>query len=554
MTPTDGVPTESGVAEQPDSGSPDSGHQDTVAIPDQAAPVAASPSPDPRMGGLVGSPYTEQSTFRRGELLQKRFKVLRFIAKGGAGEVYEAQDLELRCPVALKVARPEVTGNENAMERFRREIALARQVTHPNVCRIFDIFRQEIPAATPGGQPRETLFLTMELLNGESLASRIHRHGPLSIEEALPLIEDMVDGLQAAHRVGVIHRDFKSANVVLVEEADGTRAVITDFGLARGHMPDNSNPDITMSGTVVGTPNYMSPEQLTGGEATPHVDMYALGIVIYEMMTGTRPFRGETDLSTAVKRLTEAPASPRIHSPDMEPIWERAILRCLEREPGDRFPSLTDLPKALRGELVTTQPPSIKRARRKQLIWVAAVVLPLLIAAAIFFATLGSSDSETTGVATTGINQAAVLDFRNLSGSAEHDWLTTAMAEMISGEIAAGGGIRMMPREAVSAMAEDLGVDDLKNLNPDAITALREKTGSDLIVEGSYLVLPDGQLRLQLRAHKPDGTVTHLTEQGSEAEMFNVVADATRHLRAELQLGDKPEAPAETSESTPENE
>jgi TolB-like protein len=519
-----------------------------VAIPDPATPGVASSSLDPRMGGLVGSPYAEQSTFRRGELLQKRFKVLRFIAKGGAGEVYEAQDLELRCPVALKVARPEVTGNENAMERFRREIALARQVTHPNVCRIFDIFRQEIPAVSRGGTPRETLFLTMELLNGESLASRIHRHGPLTPDEALPLIEDMVDGLKAAHRVGVIHRDFKSANVVLVEEADGTRAVITDFGLARGHMPDNSNPDITMSGTVVGTPNYMSPEQLTGGEISPHVDMYALGIVIYEMMTGTRPFRGETDLSTAVKRLTEAPASPRIHCPDMDAVWERAILRCLEREPEDRFPSLADLPKALKGELVTSQPPSIKRAQRKQLTWAAAIVAPLLIAAAIFFATLGAPGPGPVP-ATDVIDQAAVLDFHNLSGSPEHDWLTSAMAEMINGEIASGGGIRMMPREAVTALAKDLGMAGQQSLSAEAIAALRQETGTDLIVEGSYLVLPGGQLRLQLRAHKPDGTVTTVTEQGSEAEMFTVVDNATRRLRSSLDLGAKPvEDSSETAE------
>ncbi len=487
-----------------------------------------------RMGAAVGAPYSEQSTFRRGAVLQNRFKILRFIAKGGAGEVYEAHDLELRCPVALKVSRPEICDNENAIERFRREIALARQVTHPNVCRIFDVFRQEIPSSRPGGSPRETLFLTMELLNGESLASRIHRLGPMEREEALPLIEGMIAGLNAAHRVGVIHRDFKSANVVLVEELEGTRAVITDFGLARGHIPDPGAEDITMSGTVVGTPNYMSPEQLTGGDITPQTDMYALGIVIYEMMTGKRPFTGETDLSTAVKRLTEAPASPRLHAPNLESIWENTILRCLERDPEDRFPTLSDIPKALSGHSQATQVPSLQRESRRRFAWIAAIVLPVAAALLLLFSIArGGEDGTSFGLGEVASARVALLDLRNLSGAPEGAWLTTGIPEMIAGELATSGDLELIPPENVRATVETMAVQAGTGLASETVGALRDALGAELLVEGGFVRLPDGNLRVQLRVHDPQGAILTVTEQGTEDQIFDVIARLGERIRRE---------------------
>lgn len=315
---------------------------------------AGSDSSGERRGAAVGVPYSEPSTFRAGYVLQDRFRILRFLARGGAGEVYEAFDTELRCPVALKLVRPEVAANDSAIERFRREIALARQVTHPNVSRIFDVFRVELPPRYAGDPPIRSLFLTMELLVGESLAGRIHRLGPLSQAQALPLIIDMVEGLKAAHRAGVIHRDLKSANVMLARQGNEIRAVIMDFGLAldRAHDPDDPDP-LTNSGVVVGTPNYMAPEQLTGGTITPSVDQYSLGVVLFEMLTGQRPFRGENEVSTAVKRLTEPPPSPRSLVPELEPHWDTTILTMLEIEPERRFQHLDDIVHKLVG---TTMP------------------------------------------------------------------------------------------------------------------------------------------------------------------------------------------------------
>jgi tetratricopeptide (TPR) repeat protein/tRNA A-37 threonylcarbamoyl transferase component Bud32 len=287
--------------------------------------------------------------FSSGETVASRYRLVRFLAQGGMGEVYEVEDLELRERVALKTVRPEAAADSLSVERFRREIQLARKVTHPNVCRIFDVshHRQE-------GDSGQIIFLTMELLEGETLSARLRRGGPLPPDEALPIARQICLGLEAAHQVGIIHRDLKPGNVVLVPARGGVRAVVTDFGLARlepGHPADHPGaPTLTVAGGLVGTPAYLAPEQLEGGEITTAVDIYALGIVLYEVATGTVPFLGDSLLATAVKRLKENPVSPRTHAPNLDRRWEAAILRCLEREPAARFASPLEVFAALTGE------------------------------------------------------------------------------------------------------------------------------------------------------------------------------------------------------------
>ncbi len=333
---------------------------------------------------LVGARGRDaRSVFSPNELVAGRFKIVRFIGQGGMGDVYEAEDLELRERVALKTVRPEIAADEPAIARFKREIQLARRVTHPNVCRIFDVEYHRTTA--PEGA---IAFLTMELLPGETLAERLRRVGRLSMAEALPLVSQMAAALAAAHKVGIVHRDFKSANVILVpSKEEGTHAVVTDFGLARGSVSgDSLTASISGTGGFVGTPAYMAPEQVEGGQISAAADIYALGVVMYEMVTGRQPFVGDTPLSTAVKRLKEAPASPRTHVPDLDPKWESAILRCLERDPADRFVSAMDVVKVLGGEEVAPGKQALEEqkrkayeVRRKQRRWLALVGLTMVV-------------------------------------------------------------------------------------------------------------------------------------------------------------------------------
>ncbi|HEX9105220.1 MAG TPA: serine/threonine-protein kinase, partial [Polyangia bacterium] len=226
-----------------------------------------------------------------------RYRIVRFLARGGMGEVYEAEDLELGVRIALKTLRTlagsDGSSESRAIDRFKREVQLARKVTHANVCRIFDL------GVDAAGDAR-TVFLTMELVDGESLADRLER-GRLAPAEALPLLQQMADALAAAHAAGIIHRDFKSSNVMIVD--GGKRAVVTDFGLAR---PRERHDDGSLSqeNALIGSPKYMAPEQVEGLALTPAADIYALGVVAFEMATGRLPFVGETPLATALKRLT----------------------------------------------------------------------------------------------------------------------------------------------------------------------------------------------------------------------------------------------------------
>ena len=253
-------------------------------------------------------------TFGAEELVADRWRIIRLIDRGGMGEVYEAEDLELGERVALKTVRPLLAGRLQAIERFKRETALARKVTHPNVCRIFDIGVHR----RPGGA--DLFFLTMELLTGETLAQRLRRDGRLSETEALPLARQLGAALEAAHAAGVVHRDLKSSNVLLVQGESGPRAVVTDFGLAcSGPLGEGIETAESENTPLVGTPDYMAPEQVEGGPVTAAADLFALGVVLYEIVTGTLPFRGERPLDAALARLKEPPIPPT----DTYRIWIR---------------------------------------------------------------------------------------------------------------------------------------------------------------------------------------------------------------------------------------
>ena len=332
-----------------------------------------------RSGMLDRSPWAEptaaepafgQPVFPPGQLVSDRYRIVRFLGRGGMGEVYEAEDLELKDHVALKTLLPAIASDGRMIARFKREIQLSRKVSHPNVCRVFDLARH--PA--DGSAPATTVFLTMEFLPGETLSARLHREGRLSAEEALPILSQTAEALDAAHRAGVIHRDFKPSNVVLVPTSGGTRAVVTDFGLARSFAPSGETT-ATLTGALMGTLDYMAPELLSGGTATVASDVYAFGTVAYEMVTGVRPFAGDAPLGGAYLRLKGPAPSPKTRAPDLDEKWEKAILRALDPDPERRFARPGQFMKALQGEAPSVTVGLPKVTRRRLLAAVAAVLL-----------------------------------------------------------------------------------------------------------------------------------------------------------------------------------
>lgn len=331
-----------------------------------------------------------------GETLAGRFRVVRFLGRGGMGAVYEAHDEKLDVAVALKTLLPSLARDETARRRFQKEITLARQVTHPNACRIFDLSVYE----TANGE--SIPFLTMELLEGETLAERLKSQGELFEEAALPILRQVAAALGAAHRVGVIHRDLKPANVMLVPGGDDVRAVVTDFGLARrSSTEEDPSTRMTREGQVLGTPSYMAPEQLRGLAITPATDVYALGLLAYEMVTNALPHEGTTPFSAAMKRLQDAPRSPRTVRPELDQRWEGVILRCLELDPQDRFSSVEDVTASLETD-ETVRLPSRVRASRRRLAWFAVAATVLVAALVVLLPRL------TKGPATGSVDQGGV--------------------------------------------------------------------------------------------------------------------------------------------------
>jgi serine/threonine protein kinase len=306
----------------------------------------------PSGGGRGGGRDPFDQRIPDGEVVGGRYRIVRLIGAGAVGEVYEAHDETVGEAVALKTLRAGVADESVSIERFRREIQLARKVTHRNVCRTFDVGRHEQGALPP------LTFITMELLRGETLSEALAARGRYRTEDALPLVEQMAAGLAAAHAAGVIHRDFKPGNLMLVPEGAGPpRAVITDFGLARRYSLDEIS--ITVTGEAVGTPLYMAPEQVVTGKQpiTAATDVYAMGIVMFELVTGELPFKGSSITVMAIKRFKEAAPAPRLIVPDLDARWDAAILRCLERDPAKRYQSTGEVVAALTAEGPPPEPP-----------------------------------------------------------------------------------------------------------------------------------------------------------------------------------------------------
>jgi len=295
---------------------------DPVSAVTATSPLPHPPTPRP------ASHASDGGRFLPGSVLAGRYRMVGLLGRGGMGEVYRADDLKLGQPVALKFLPREVEEDPVRLDRFLNEVRLSLKVTHPNVCRVFDI-----------AQADGRHFLSMEYVDGEDLASLLRRIGRLPEDKAIEIARQLCAGLQAAHDEGILHRDLKPANVML----DGRgRAKITDFGLA------GAAEGITGHEARAGTPQYMAPEQTAGGTLSTRSDIYSLGLVLYELFTGKRAHEAK-NLDELVRLQRSSPTSPSAHVPGLDPIVERVILRCLDPDPARRPPSASSLAGGLPG-------------------------------------------------------------------------------------------------------------------------------------------------------------------------------------------------------------
>jgi serine/threonine protein kinase len=287
---------------------------------------------------------TEELT--RGTLFAGRYEIIEELGAGGMGLVYRAYDRKMEEEVALKLIRPEISADKRTVERFRNEIKTARKIRHAHVCGMFDLHEEN-----------KKLFITMEYVRGEDLKSVIKRMKVLAPGTAVSIARQVAEGLGEAHRLGVVHRDLKPSNVMI--DKDGN-AKIMDFGIARSL----AGGGITAAGAIVGTPEYMSPEQVEGTPADQRADLYALGIMLFEMVTGQPPFEGETPLAIAHMHKYEPPTDPQTLNPQVPKDLSKFILRCLEKVPEKRYQTAEEFLTGLEGVAA-----SLPLAERAATIW-----------------------------------------------------------------------------------------------------------------------------------------------------------------------------------------
>jgi serine/threonine protein kinase/Tfp pilus assembly protein PilF len=402
-----------------------------------------------------------------------RYQVMEELGKGGMGRVYKAFDSEIQELVALKILNPEIAAGEGVIERFRNELKLARRIAHRHVCRMFDL-----------GRADETTYITMEFVSGEDLKTLLRRVGQLPSGRTVAIAREVAEGLAEAHRQGVIHRDLKPQNIMIDRVGS---AHIMDFGIARS----SGGGGITGPGVIIGTPDYMSPEQLEGKDADQRSDIYSFGAVLFEMVTGEAPFEGSTPMAVALKHKTEKPRDPRALNPQVPAELGRLILRCLEKDPQKRYETaealLADL-TAIEGELPTTRrlagaPAKVSRPERTKLLKLAAILLPagaIIISAALYFVFLrgrepGGAVPPRSAASAAYKSSVAVLPFEDLSPQKDQEAFSSGITDDLITKLSSLGQLKVISRQSV--MRYRSGDKDIREIG--------QELGVENILEGS---------------------------------------------------------------------
>jgi len=455
---------------------------------------------------------------RPGAVVAGRYRIVAQIGLGGMGVVYKARDEELDVDVALKVLRPDLGTDPEWIERFRRELVLARAITHKNVVRIHDI-----------GESGGLRFLTMSLVEGRSLLDVLEKDGALPVDRALRVFRQVAEAVQQAHEAGVVHRDLKPGNILL--SADDT-AYITDFGVARSLHRDR----VTRAGAVVGTLDYLSPEQVAGDPADERSDIYGLGLVLFEMLTGQLPFRAASRIETLAQRVTARAqdiADTGIHVP---PHVRRLVRRCLERSPARRYPSVREM----LAELDARRAGVLDRLPRST----AAVLVAAAVTAAAGFA-YSKWPWRAVPITTAAPAGVAVLPLADETGDPSLSWMATGVAEMLAADLAESPHFRTADPSRVFRTLRDLRLGGA-SADEAALRRVADLLDVGRLVTGS--VRRSGTtLRVDLRLVSVDesgepATRTFRAETSGADGLFRLVGELGGRLRGELGAGSPPAA------------
>ncbi len=509
----------------PDVNSPDSPTMVDIPGPDSPTMVeGVSPLPGKTCAMEAASPG-QPAMLEPGQLLGQRYEVLQILGEGGMGAVYKARDIELNRMVALKVIRPDLATNQSIIDRFKQELLLATQVTHKNVIRIYDLSEAD-----------GMKFITMEFVEGEDLRGLMQQKGKLAPEEAVEIMQQTCRALEAAHSAGIIHRDLKPQNIM--RDKTG-RVLVMDFGLARTLEGDG----MTQTGALVGTMDYMSPEQALGKDLDQRSDVFALGLIFYELLTGKMPYKADSVVASLLKRTQERAAPVSSHDASIPGPLSNIVGKCMEPDLNSRYQNtaqiLADLDAWQGGRAAATLNFSASSKPWGQTIpwhWIGGAVaaLVLVIIGFVYRDKLFNSPART---ASGPVVSLAILPFRNASGDPSLDWLGPSVAEMLSTDVGQSAQLRTVSTNVLHQILTDLRVAPATVLDPTAIRRVADFSNADRVVWGQYAKFGD-QIRIDatLQDIKNDRTVPLKIDVPNEKEIPAAIDRLAESIRQKLAL------------------
>ena len=496
------------------------------------SPTPASPSPARRqMSGL----FVSAAVLQIGDVLGDRYEILQLLGEGGMGAVYKSSDRELGRPVALKVIRPELASNPAILARFKQELLLAHQVTHRNAVRVYDL-----------GEASGVKFITMEFIEGSDLRSLLLKHGKFSPEEAVEIVRQICLALEAAHGVGVIHRDLKPQNVM--QDKQG-RILVMDFGLARSLESDG----MTQTGALVGTMEYMSPEQAMGKQLDQRSDIFALGLIFYELLTGKMPYKADTALASLLKRSQERAIPASEIDAAVPKGLSDIVSKCLERDVEHRYANVSEMladldawqgkrpvMASMAGTLRASGSAGVAPASTRKLpwMWVGAAILAIAVGVGGWLWRSGLPATTSTSVAKGPVNSLAVLPFRNASGDPGLDWIGSNLAELLPNDIGQSASLRTVSADRLHQVLNDLRFTSDSPLDPGTLRNIASNSSAQTLIWGQF-TRSNGRIRIDanLQDFKRGANIIPLdVEAASEKDLPAAVDQLAKKVRENLAL------------------